>query len=84
MINIILDDAPEGGEVTTSYGAYHTHQDAIGKTTTDGQNSYTAAKAGTRLGEDGFIRGGAEFINREPTNRAGYDASPTPPASATT
>ncbi|UCL84876.1 TonB-dependent receptor plug domain-containing protein [Pseudomonas sp. HS-18] len=73
VINIILDDAPEGGEVTTSYGAYHTHQDAIGKTTTDGQNSYTAAKASTRLGEDGFIRGGAEFINREPTNRAGYD-----------
>ena len=36
VINIILDDAPQGGEVTTSYGAYHTHQDAIGKTSTDG------------------------------------------------
>lgn len=74
VINIILDDAPEGGEVSTSYGAYHTHQDAIGKTTTDGQNSVTTAKIGTRLGEEGgFIRGGTEYKDRNPTNRAGYD-----------
>ncbi|MGA4634801.1 TonB-dependent receptor plug domain-containing protein [Pseudomonas solani] len=73
VINIILDDAPEGGEVSTSYGAYHTHQSAIHKTTTDGQNSATSAKIGTRLGEDGFIRGGAEYKDRNPTNRAGFD-----------
>ncbi|MEI7053974.1 TonB-dependent receptor [Pseudomonas koreensis] len=74
VINIILDDAPEGGEVSTSYGAFHTHQDAIGRTTTDGQNSVTTAKIGTRLGEEGgFIRGGTEYKNRNPTNRAGFD-----------
>lgn len=74
VINIILDDAPEGGEISTTYGGYHTHQDAISKTTTDGQSSFTSAKAGARLGEDGgFIRGGAEFKNRNPTNRAGFD-----------
>jgi iron complex outermembrane receptor protein len=74
VINIILDDAPEGGEVSTTYGAYHTHQDAIGKTTTDGQNSVTTAKIGTRLGEEGgFIRGGTEYKDRDPTNRAGFD-----------
>jgi len=74
VINIILDDAPEGGEVSTTYGAYHTHQDAIGKTTTDGQNSVTTAKIGTRLGEEGgFIRGGTEYRDRDPTNRAGFD-----------
>lgn len=74
VINIILDDAPEGGEVSTSYGAYHTHQDAIHRTTTDGQNAYSSAKIGTRLGEEGgFIRGGTEYIDRNPTNRAGFD-----------
>ena len=74
VINIILDDAPEGGEVSTTYGAYHTHQDAIGKTTTDGQNSVTTAKISTRLGEEGgFIRGGTEYRDRDPTNRAGFD-----------
>ena len=74
VINIILDDAPQGGEVSTTYGAYHTHQDAIGKTTTDGQNSLTTAKIGTRLGEDGgFVRGGTEYKDRNPTNRAGFD-----------
>lgn len=74
VINIILDDAPEGGELSTTYGAYHTHQDAINKTTTDGQNSFTTAKIGTRLGEEGgFVRGGAEYKDRNPTNRAGYD-----------
>ncbi|WP_164444420.1 TonB-dependent receptor plug domain-containing protein, partial [Pseudomonas viridiflava] len=74
VINIILDDAPEGGEVSTTYGAYHTRQKAIGKTTTDGQNSLTTAKIGTRLGEEGgFIRGGTEYKDRNPTNRAGFD-----------
>ncbi|MDU8498854.1 TonB-dependent receptor [Pseudomonas syringae] len=74
VINIILDDAPQGGEVSSTYGAYHTRQKAIGKTTTDGQNSLTTAKIGTRLGEEGgFIRGGTEYKDRNPTNRAGFD-----------
>ncbi|NVZ69571.1 TonB-dependent receptor plug domain-containing protein [Pseudomonas costantinii] len=74
VINIILDDAPQGGEVSTSYGAYHTHQDAIGRTTTDGQNAFTSAKIGTRIGDEGgFVRGGTEYKDRNPTNRAGFD-----------
>ncbi|MCU1755663.1 TonB-dependent receptor plug domain-containing protein [Pseudomonas helleri] len=74
VINIILDDAPEGGEVSTTYGAYHTRENAIGKRITDGQSSQTSAKIGTRLGEDGgFIRVGTEYKDRNPTNRAGYD-----------
>ncbi|RMN59975.1 TonB-dependent receptor [Pseudomonas amygdali pv. hibisci] len=74
VINIILDDAPQGGEVSSTYGAYHTRQKAIGKTTNDGQNSLTTAKIGTRLGEEGgFIRGGTEYKDRNPTNRAGFD-----------
>ncbi|RMQ45274.1 TonB-dependent receptor [Pseudomonas cichorii] len=74
VINIILDDAPEGGEVSSTYGAYHTHQDAIGKTSTDGRNTQTTAEIGTRLGEEGgFIRGGTEYKDRDPTNRSGFD-----------
>ncbi|MDR6677598.1 iron complex outermembrane receptor protein [Pseudomonas psychrotolerans] len=76
VINIILDDADQGGELSTTYGAYHTHQRAIGKTTTDGQTSTTSAKLGTRLGEaGGFASFGTEYDDRNPTNRAGYDNS---------
>ncbi len=75
VINIILDDAPEGGEVSTTYGGYYTHQDAIGERTYDGQNTFTTAKAGTKLGEEGgFVRGGAEYKDRNATNRAGFDS----------
>ena len=73
VINVILDDGADGGELSASYGGYHTHQDAIDKTTTDGQNVFYSAKAGTTIGEGGFIRAGAEYKERDPTNRAGLD-----------
>ena len=73
VINVILDDGAEGGELSASYGGYHTHQDAIDKTTTDGQNVFYSAKAGTSIGDGGFIRAGAEYKDRNPTNRAGLD-----------
>jgi iron complex outermembrane receptor protein len=84
VINIILDDAPEGGEVSTSYGAYHTHQDAIDKTTTDGQNSVTTAKIGTRLGGRAglFVAAPNTRIATRPTAPV-LTALPIPPASAT-
>lgn len=73
VINVILDDGAEGGELSASYGGYHTHQDAIDKTTTDGQNVFYSAKAGAAIGDGGFIRAGAEYKDRNPTNRAGFD-----------
>lgn len=76
VINIILDDAPEGGELTAVYGANHTDFKPTGKTITDGQSGFASAKFGTRLGEHGFVRAGVEVNDHEATNRAGYDQIP--------
>jgi diguanylate cyclase (GGDEF)-like protein len=74
VINVILDDAPEGGAIEASFGANHTDLKPIDRTITDGQTSFASAKVGTALGEDGgFLRVGLELKNREGTNRAGFD-----------
>ncbi|WP_018971745.1 TonB-dependent receptor plug domain-containing protein [Rudaea cellulosilytica] len=75
VVNIILDDSPHGGEITTSYGAYHTDFEPTKRTITDGQSSFTSAKFGTELGSGvgGFLRGGVEVNNHNATNRAGFD-----------
>jgi iron complex outermembrane receptor protein len=78
VVNIILDDAPEGGEVNATYGAYHTNFRPGDREITDGQSGYVSAKAGTKLGGDGgFVRAGIEGNNRQPTNRAGRDQIPS-------
>jgi iron complex outermembrane receptor protein len=76
VINIILDDKPEGGEFNASYGAFHTDFKPIDKTLTDGQSTYASATFGTRLGEEGFLRFGLEGNKHNATNRAGYDQIP--------
>jgi len=76
VINIILDDAPQGGEVTTTYGAYHTHFRPADRDITDGQSGYAAAKFGARLAGSGFLRAGVEVNNHAATNRAGRDTVP--------
>ncbi|MGV8961181.1 MAG: TonB-dependent receptor plug domain-containing protein [Stenotrophomonas sp.] len=77
VINVILDDAPEGGAIEASFGAYHTDLKPIGRTLTDGQSSFLSAKVGTALSDDGgFLRMGLELKNREATNRAGFDQLP--------
>ncbi|WP_226469094.1 TonB-dependent receptor plug domain-containing protein [Luteimonas panaciterrae] len=77
VINIILDDAPEGGALEASFGAHHTDVKPIDRTLTDGQTTFLSGKVGTRLGDDGgFLRVGIEFKNREATNRAGFDQIP--------
>ncbi|MET0289199.1 MAG: TonB-dependent receptor [Pseudoxanthomonas sp.] len=77
VINVILDDAPEGGAWEASFGAHHTDVEPIDRTVTDGQTSFVSGKVGTRLGDDGgFFRVGFELKNREATNRAGFDQIP--------
>nr|WP_243042449.1 TonB-dependent receptor [Dyella sedimenti] len=76
VVNIILDDAPEGGEVTATGGAYHTHFRPAGRDITDGDSGYAAAKWGTRLAGNGFFRFGIEANNHGSTNRAGIDTVP--------
>ncbi len=77
VINVILDDAPEGGAFEASFGANHTDLKPIDRTITDGQTSYASAKVGTVLGDKGgFLRVGLELKNHEGTNRAGFDQIP--------
>ncbi|HVK51814.1 MAG TPA: TonB-dependent receptor [Pseudoxanthomonas sp.] len=76
VINVILDDAPQGGEVEVSYGLHHTDVEPIGQTITDGQTGFFSGKVGTALGDGGFLRVGVEYKERNGTNRAGFDQIP--------
>ncbi|MCL7713330.1 TonB-dependent receptor plug domain-containing protein [Stenotrophomonas mori] len=77
VINVILDNGGDGGEIEASYGAHHTDLKPIGRTLTDGQTGNISAKVGTVLGEDGgFLRVGLEYKERKATNRAGFDQIP--------
>ncbi|MBP3984539.1 TonB-dependent receptor [Pseudoxanthomonas helianthi] len=76
VINVILEDAPEGGALEASYGLHHTDVEPIDRTVTDGQTGYFGAKVGTGLGDGGFLRLGLEYKHRNGTNRAGFDQIP--------
>ena len=75
VVNVILDDAPEGGELALTAGANRTHFEPTSERITDGQSHELQAKAGWKLGE-GFVRAGAEVGHRNATNRAGPDQVP--------
>lgn len=47
VINVILDNGGDGGEIEASYGANHTDLKPIGRTLTDGQTGNISAKVGT-------------------------------------
>ena len=76
VVNVILEDAPEGGAIEASFGLHHTDVEPIGQTLTDGQTGFLSAHVGSAIGEDGFFRVGVELKNREATNRAGFDQVP--------
>lgn len=77
VVNVILDNTPEGGALEASFGAHHTDLAPIGRTITDGQTGNLSATVGTALSEEGgFLRVGVEYKNREATNRAGFDQIP--------
>lgn len=76
VINVILEDAPEGGALEASYGLHHTDVEPIDRSATDGQTGYFGGKVGTGLGDGGFLRLGLEYKHRNGTNRAGFDQIP--------
>ena len=77
VINVILNDAPEGGAWEASYGLHRTDVEPINQTLTDGQTTFLSGQVGDRIGsEGGFFRVGFEYKNREGTNRAGFDQIP--------
>jgi len=85
VINFILKDQPEGGEINATFGAHVTHVPVLGETVTDGASLVIAADQGFRLGAHGALRLGGEITARGETNRAGFDQIPPfvqlPPAS---
>lgn len=77
VINVILDDAPEGVEVDASYGVHDTHFDPTDENLTDGETWVFRAKAGIPLGIEGaFLRAGFEYRDRARTHRGGFDQIP--------
>lgn len=76
VINVILDERPSGFEVSTSYGVHRTDVGAPGETLTDGETFTFSASGGMPLGDGGFLRAGADYRDRNATNRAGRDQIP--------
>lgn len=77
VINVILDDAPDGVEVAASYGLHVTDFEPTNSDITDGDSWVFQAKAGIPLGiEGGFLRVGAEYKERDQTRRGGFDQIP--------
>ena len=76
VINVILDDRPEGAEFDLTYGTHYTDFDPIDDSLDDGGTTTVQGSFGLPLGEDGFLRAGLEYRDREGTNRAGFDQVP--------
>ncbi len=76
VINIVLKDGAEGGNVTASYGAHSSSIDPINSDVTDGQTAVISFNKGFSLG-DGYVNVSGEYRDRSSTNRAGFDQLPT-------
>jgi iron complex outermembrane recepter protein len=76
VINIILDDAVAGGEITAATGTYRTRFEPSGERITDGRGVELRGKTAWDFGSGAFVRIGAEAVARDSTNRAGPDQIP--------
>lgn len=77
VVNIILDDAPEGVEMNWSYGGHLTDLEPVNQEITDGDTLTLALEGAIPLGDrGGFVRAGWEVLRRDGTNRAGFDQIP--------
>lgn len=66
VINIVLNDADEGGKVALSYGEYSKG---------DGETTNLDLSKGFALGDRGYLNATLNFRDRGPTNRAGLHGS---------
>jgi iron complex outermembrane receptor protein len=76
VVNVILDDRPEGIDFALSYGEHMTDFDPTDDSIEDGGTTTFQGTAGLPLGEDGFLRAGFDYRDRDDTNRAGFDLVP--------
>lgn len=76
VVNVIMNDDPSGVHFNATYGLHHTSLDPIDRTLTDGETIALDGDMGFALGAEGFLRIGVEYVNRNATNRAGFDQIP--------
>ncbi len=76
VINIVLDDAPQGSELGVHYGLHNSNVSPVSQRLTDGQTLALHGHTGMALGTEGYLRAGAEYARRSTTNRAGLDQVP--------
>lgn len=67
VINFILKDAPEGGEITFQAGQYYEN---------DGEDLMIAGNIGLALGTQGFVNISVEGTTTQPTNRSAQWRTP--------
>ncbi|MEH6569690.1 MAG: TonB-dependent receptor [Halioglobus sp.] len=75
VINIVLKDSDEGGNVSLTYGEHNTDFSPTDKDITDGETTLLSGNVGLSLGE-GFINISGQYRTRDATNRAGFDDVP--------
>ena len=76
VINIVLKDNAEGGNISVSYGGHVTELEPVDKDITDGETVTVNANQGFSF-ENGFINLSVEYRDRSSTNRSGFDQLPT-------
>ena len=76
VINIVLKDNAEGGNISVSYGGHITDLDPVDKSITDGETVTVSANHGFSSG-NGFVNLSLEYRDRSSTNRSSFDQLPT-------
>ncbi|MEM0986954.1 MAG: TonB-dependent receptor [Pseudomonadota bacterium] len=73
VINVLLKEEREGGQVNVRYGAHVTNPDSLNRSEVDGETLTIGGWVGLPLTDAGFVTLSAEYSDRNPTNRAGLD-----------
>jgi iron complex outermembrane receptor protein len=76
VVNVILDDRPEGIDLNASYGRHSTDFEPIDRSLSDGGTTTLQGSFGLTLAGTGFLRAGFDYRDREGTNRSGFDQVP--------
>src|SRR5687768_11919939 len=75
VINVVLKDASEGGEVQASWGQNRTDFEPTGRSVNDGDTLFASLNGGFGPG-DGFVNMTVEYRDRDSTLRSGPDQIP--------
>jgi iron complex outermembrane receptor protein len=75
VVNVILDTSDET-RFSVSYGAHVTDLEPVNQDITDGETLTFDASTGFAFENGGFLRIGFDAIDRNATNRAGFDQIP--------